>query len=187
MEHCFSGDDITLLTYWHERPQRLENAQCYGYRRVSAVLRREGIVVSEKIVRKIMHEEQFTIRRTKRKRYNAMIDGAIARLSDGDHPVIHSDRGGHYRWPAWIQKVQNAGLIPSMSKKGCSPDNAACEGFFGRLKNEMFYGRSWMGVSLQHFMLILDQYIHWYHEKRIKISLGAMSPVEYRQSLGLNV
>ena len=28
-----------------------------------------------------------------------------------------------------------------MSKKGCSPDNSACEGFFGRIKNEMFYSR----------------------------------------------
>jgi len=28
-----------------------------------------------------------------------------------------------------------------MSKKGCSPDNAACEGFFGILKKEMFYDR----------------------------------------------
>ena len=26
-----------------------------------------------------------------------------------------------------------------MSRKGCSPDNAACEGFFGRLKTELFY------------------------------------------------
>lgn len=72
-----------------------------------------------------------------------------------------------------------------MSKKGCSPDNSACEGFFGRLKNEMFYGRSWHGVSLEHFMEILDNYIHWYNEKRIKISLDGMSPIEYRQSLGL--
>jgi transposase InsO family protein len=29
-----------------------------------------------------------------------------------------------------------------MSRKACSPDNAACEGFFGRLKNELFYPRS---------------------------------------------
>ena len=26
-----------------------------------------------------------------------------------------------------------------MSAKGCSPDNAAAEGFFGRLKNELFW------------------------------------------------
>lgn len=72
-----------------------------------------------------------------------------------------------------------------MAKKGCSPDNSAGEGFFGRLMNEMFYVRSWHSVSLERFMEILDNYIHWYNEKRIKISLGGMSPIEYRQSLGL--
>ena len=34
--------------------------------------------------------------------------------------------------------MDDAKLTRSMSKKGCSPDNAACEGFFGRLKNEIF-------------------------------------------------
>ena len=116
---------------------------------------------------------------------NSMLEKALVRLSPDEHPIIHSDRGCHYRWPGWIKRVNAAGLIISMSKKGCSPDNSACEGFFGRLKNEMFYGRSWHGVSLEHFMEILDNYIHWYNEKRIKISLDGMSPIEYRQSLGL--
>ena len=35
------------------------------------------------------------------------------------------------------------GIVRSMSNKGCSPDNAACEGFFGRMKNEMYYGKTW--------------------------------------------
>lgn len=74
-----------------------------------------------------------------------------------------------------------AGLTRSMSKKGCSPDNAACEGFFGRLKNEMFYGRSWIGVTMDDFINELNSYIDWYNTKRIKKSLGYMSPVEYRQ------
>ncbi|CAN7692247.1 IS3 family transposase [Variovorax paradoxus] len=26
--------------------------------------------------------------------------------------------------------------------------------------------------------------IHWYNEKRIKLSLGSLSPIEYRESLG---
>ena len=72
-------------------------------------------------------------------------------------------------------------------KKGCSPDNAACEGFFGRLKNEMFYGRSWIGVTMDDFINELNSYINWYNTKRIKKSLGYMSPVEYRHSLGLAV
>ncbi len=72
-----------------------------------------------------------------------------------------------------------------MSKKGCSPDNSACEGFFGRLKNEMFYNRSWKGVSIKDFIDKLNLYIKWYGEKRVKVSLGGMSPLEYRKSLGL--
>ncbi len=72
-----------------------------------------------------------------------------------------------------------------MSRKGCSPDNAACEGFFGRLKTELFYSRDWQTVSTGQFIEVVDSYIRWYNEKRIKISLGALSPMEYRESLGL--
>ena len=116
---------------------------------------------------------------------NSMLDMAISTLKPGEHPIIHSDRGCHYRWPGWISRADEAKLIRSMSKKACSPDNSACEGFFGRLKNEMFYNRTWSEVSIDEFIKILDEYIHWYNEKRIKISLGAMSPLEYRRSLNL--
>jgi len=74
-----------------------------------------------------------------------------------------------------------------MSRKGCSPDNAACEGFFGRLKNEIFYPRDWRATTLDQFMAEVDSYIRWYNEKRIKVSLGNLSPLEYRESLGIAV
>ena len=64
-------------------------------------------------------------------------------------------------------------------------DNAACEDFFGRLKNELFYPRNWKGVTIAQFIEMVDDYIRWYNEKRIKISLGSLSPIEYRVSLGL--
>jgi transposase InsO family protein len=82
-------------------------------------------------------------------------------------------------------EVLQCQVISLINWKGCSPDNAACEGFFGRLKNEMFYNRSWIGVGIEEFIDILDRYVVWYNEKRIKLSLGAMSPLEYRRSLGL--
>lgn len=82
-------------------------------------------------------------------------------------------------------EVIDAKLIRSMSRKGCSPDNSACEGFFGRLKNEMFYCNSWLDVTIDSFINLLDRYIKWYNEKRIKKSLGGLSPYEYRQKLGL--
>lgn len=231
-----------------------ENYRCYGYRRLHAMLRSNNRVISEKVVRRLMAEEQLVVKRTRRRRYNSycgeigpapenllardfsscrpnekwltditefqlpagkfylspvidcfdgqvvswsigtrpdatlvntMLDDALDTLSEHDKPVIHSDRGGHYRWPGWLERINTSGLIRSMSRKGCSSDNAACEGFFGRIKNEMFYGRDWAGITLEKFICFLDRYIRWYNEKRIKLSLGAMSPVKYRQHLGI--
>jgi transposase InsO family protein len=118
---------------------------------------------------------------------NTMLDEGIKTLSDEERPLVHSDRGAHYRWPGWIDRMNKAGLTRSMSKKGCSPDNSACEGFFGRMKNEMFYGYSWQDISIDQFIKTVDEYMHWYAEKRVKVSLGGLSPLEYRRKLGLAV
>ena len=81
--------------------------------------------------------------------------------------------------------VNAAWLTRSMSKKACTADNAACEGSFGRLKTEMFYNRRWDGVTMEQFIELVNDYIKWYNENRIKLSLGGLSPVEYRAALGL--
>lgn len=49
----------------------------------------------------------------------------------------------------------------------------------------MFYCHSWAGVTIDEFMEKLDEYIRWYGEERIKLSLGGMSPLIYRKSVGL--
>jgi putative transposase len=117
---------------------------------------------------------------------NTMLDAAIGKLAaSGDRPLVHSDRGGHYRWPGWLSRIAGAKLVRSMSRKGCSPDNAACEGFFGRLKIEMFFQRDWLSTTINEFVAALDAYIRWYNEARIKISLGGLSPAKHRRSLGI--
>ena len=117
---------------------------------------------------------------------NTMLDAAVQTVADCKHrPIVHSDRGAHYRWPGWLARMGDAGLIRSMSRKACSPDNAACEGFFGRLKTELFYPRQWQATTIEQFIQELDSYIRWYNEKRIKLSLGSLSPLEYRKSLGI--
>ena len=116
---------------------------------------------------------------------NTMLDDAISQLSPEEKPILHSDRGVRYRWPGWIERMDKSGLTRSMSKKGCSADNSACEGVFGILKNEMFYNTDWTGISISDFIEILNNYLVWYNESRIKKSLGYMSPMEYRRSPGL--
>ncbi len=117
---------------------------------------------------------------------NTMLDAAIETVTGTDErPIVHSDRGAHYRWPGWLSRSSDAKIVRSMSRKACSPDNAACEGFFVRLKTELFYPRDWKTTTLEQFIKEVDDYIRWYNEKRIKISLGARSPIEYRNSLGI--
>ena len=52
---------------------------------------------------------------------NAMLDNTIATLSGGEHPLAHTDRGSHYRWPGWINRMETAGLITQRAK-GSSSD-----------------------------------------------------------------
>lgn len=99
---------------------------------------------------------------------NSSLEAACATLTKEEHPWCHSDRGCHYRWPRWKQICKEHGIIRSMSRKSCSPDNAAGEGFFGRLKNEFFYGRDWHGVTAEEFIKQLDEWMRFYSECRLK-------------------
>ena len=114
-------------------------------------------------------------------RMSGKLSCTVLRRGKGSNPFSLVE----YRWPGWIERMAQFGLVRSMSKKACTGDNAACEGFFGRIKNEMFYNRSWNGVSIEAFIKFLDSYLHWYNEVRIKLSLGGISPIHYREQLGL--
>ena len=95
-----------------------------------------------------------------------MLEGAVAATGGGF--TLHSDRGWHYRTPDWVAACEAAGVTRSMSRRGHSPDNAAAEGFFGRLKVEFFHGRDWSGVTAEEFIGELSGYIRWYREGRLK-------------------
>ena len=115
---------------------------------------------------------------------NGMLTDACSTLKDGEKPIIHSDRGCHYRWPEWIRICKDNNLTRSTGAKGCSPDNAAAEGFFGRLKQEFFHKRSFAGVSMDGFINMLNDYMVWYRDRRIKTEFG-MSIMDRRRELGL--
>ncbi len=67
---------------------------------------------------------------------NTMLDAAVETVTDGEGgTIVHSDRGAHYRWLGWLSRINDARLVRSMSRKGCSQDNAAFEGFFTGLED----------------------------------------------------
>ena len=116
---------------------------------------------------------------------NRMPEKAASTLPGNARPLVHSDRGCHCRWPGWLGLMERFGLTRSMSAKGCSPDNAAAEGFFGRMKTEAVHPEKWEEHTRNEVLALVDEYIRWYNHERIKQSLGWMSPVQYRQSQGM--
>ncbi len=73
--------------------------------------------------------------------------------------MVHSDRGGRDRWLGLLTRIADAKQVRSTSRKGCSPDNAACEGFSGRRKTEMFFSGQWPSMTTDEFVAALDAYI----------------------------
>ena len=72
-----------------------------------------------------------------------------------------------------------------MLAKSCSSDSLAMEGFFSRMKSQMFYERHWGGVTIEGFADRIGEYVERYNTKRIKRSLGGMSSTDYRKRQGL--
>ncbi|MCI6525187.1 MAG: IS3 family transposase [Bacilli bacterium] len=74
--------------------------------------------------------------------------------------------------------LSGLGLGQSMSRKGNCHDNAVMENFFGRLKVEMFYGEEKTFRYYEDFRKVLEEYMLWYNQKRIKEYLQWKSPIQ---------
>ena len=79
---------------------------------------------------------------------------------------------------SYSQALKTHGLTQSMSRKGNCLDNAVIENFFGLLKSELLYLQKF--ESMEHYKQELEDYIHYYNHRRIKVKLKGMSPVDYR-------
>ncbi|MBD8071611.1 IS3 family transposase, partial [Bacillus sp. PS06] len=93
--------------------------------------------------------------------------------------TIHSDQGWHYQHNKWVNKLKEHKVFQSMSRKGNCLDNSPMENFFGLLKQEMYHGEAL--CSYDELKKKIEDYIHYYNNKRIKQKLAGMSPVEYRK------
>lgn len=106
-----------------------------------------------------------------------MLTKAFAKMPDNSNAILHTDQGWQYQMKKYQKMLADKGIRQSMSRKGNCLDNACAESFFGRLKTEFFYDRTF--ESIEDFILKLENYIYWYNNTRIKSRLG-MSPVQYR-------
>ena len=107
---------------------------------------------------------------------------AIARRHPKSGLLHHSDRGCQYTSHAYRQRLEQAGMIVSMSRKGNCWDNAAIESFFGSLKEECV--GSTIYSSHDEARLALFTYIEGYYNRlRRHSTLSYVSPFNYEQKM----
>ena len=96
--------------------------------------------------------------------------------------IFHSDQGWQYQHTNYRKELSKRGIVQSMSRKANCYDNSIMETFFGRLKNEMFYGCEKDYRSYEEFSAAIAEYIDYYNNERIQAKTKWMPPVKYRMA-----
>lgn len=115
-----------------------------------------------------------------------MLNKAFLRFENLTGLIFQSDQGWQYQMHHYHKILKEKGIIQSMSRKGNCMDNGIMENFFGKMKNEMFYGHEYEFETLDQLKQAMEEYIKYYNEKRIKVKLKGLTPLQFRnQSLKL--
>ena len=94
--------------------------------------------------------------------------------------VHHSDRGSQYTSLAFGKTMQDAGVMPSMGRRGDAFDNAVAESFFATLETELLDRHTFR--TRDHARLELFHWIEgFYNTRRRHSTLGQRSPQRYEE------
>ena len=107
-----------------------------------------------------------------------MLNRLFAKIPSSATPLLHSDQGWQYQMKEYQLMLKEHNITQSMSRKGNCLDNCVMENFFGRLKTEMFFGETFS--SLEDFQQKLEEYICYFNNGRVSLTLKGMSPVDFR-------
>jgi len=92
--------------------------------------------------------------------------------------LAHSDRGSQYTSFNYQSALKSHGIECSMSGRGNCWDNAVVESFFGSLKQELVYRRSW--PTRVEAAAAIHEYIEvFYNRVRRHSTLGGKSPAAF--------
>lgn len=111
-------------------------------------------------------------------------DIAVSENPDA-HPIFHSDRGYQYTSRVFHQKLEDAGMIQSMSRVAHCTDNGPMEGFWGILKREMYYKKKFH--TKEELIQAITDYMDYYSNNRPQRGLGILTPMEYHKKQLLTV
>ncbi len=111
-----------------------------------------------------------------------MLNCAFEKFPSVKGLIFHSDQGWQYQHEYFRSTLKEHGVIQSMSRKGNCYDNCVMETFFGRMKNEMYYGYEKCYDSFDIFAKAVEEYINYYNNERIQKKTKWMPPAKYREA-----
>jgi putative transposase len=95
--------------------------------------------------------------------------------------IHHSDRGSQYAAREYQCRLEESGLVCSMSAKGDCWDNAPVESFFATLKKELIHQRSY-GSHKEARLEVFEFIEVYYNRQRRHSTLGYLSPSEFEET-----
>ena len=95
-----------------------------------------------------------------------MLNKAFNKFDDLSNLTFHSDQGWQYQMYQYHKALKERGITQSMSRKGNCLDNSPMENFFGKMKNEMFYGHEYEFKTLEQLQKAMEKYIDYYNNER---------------------
>jgi putative transposase len=111
----------------------------------------------------------------------AALEMAIHRRNPSAGLIHHSDRGAQYTALSFGKRLEETGIVPSMSRVGSALDNAISESFISTLKSEIGVSRySTRQAARASIFAFLELF---YNRVRRHSSLGYLSPAEYEQAI----
>ncbi len=92
--------------------------------------------------------------------------------------VHHSDRGSQYTSIRYTERLEEAGIAPSVGSTGDSFDNALAESVIGLYKTEVIRRRSrWVGIDDVEYATL--EWVDWFNHRRLLEPTGYVPPAEF--------
>ena len=107
-----------------------------------------------------------------------LLDQLVSKMPEGSRPVLHSDMGWQYQQAGWCKRLEEAGVVQSMSRKGNCWDNAPQESFFGHMKDEVKDAVADC-CTFDSVKTVVDDQMDYYNNDRYQWDLLKLSPREY--------
>jgi transposase InsO family protein len=109
------------------------------------------------------------------------LDAALLRRRVEPGLIAHSDRGTQYAATEYQERLQQHGMLCSMSRKGDCWDNAVAESFFATLKVELL-GDDVFADQATAQKLVFEYIETYYNRRRRHSTLGYVSPAAYEEA-----